>query len=77
MRPHVACGFASASPQFAFTTFEGKIHSLSTEVALIKRALNDSDGVVAQAARKLNIQRTTLIEKMRKYGLSKKSEQIA
>ena len=50
---------------------------LSTEVALIKRALHESNGVVAQAARKLNIQRTTLIEKMRKYGISKKSEQIA
>jgi sigma-54 specific flagellar transcriptional regulator A len=49
---------------------------LSTEVALIKRALHESDGVVAQAARKLNIQRTTLVEKMRKYGLGKKSESV-
>jgi sigma-54 specific flagellar transcriptional regulator A len=44
---------------------------LSTEMALIKRALKESNGVVAQAARKLNIQRTTLIEKMRKFGLKK------
>lgn len=45
---------------------------LATELALIKRALSESDGVVAHAARKLNIQRTTLVEKMRKYGLNKK-----
>lgn len=45
---------------------------LATELALIKRALSESQGVVAHAARKLNIQRTTLVEKMRKYGLNKK-----
>lgn len=49
---------------------------LSTELALINRALKETQGVVAQAARKLNIQRTTLIEKMRKYGLNKKAETV-
>jgi sigma-54 specific flagellar transcriptional regulator A len=47
---------------------------LSTEIALIKRALKECSGVVAQAARVLNIQRTTLVEKMRKHGLNKKNE---
>jgi len=35
----------------------------------ISEALRQADGVVAEAARSLSLQRTTLIEKMRKYGL--------
>lgn len=37
----------------------------------ISEALKLSDGVVAEAARMLSLQRTTLIEKMRKYDLAK------
>ncbi|WP_106639021.1 sigma-54 interaction domain-containing protein [Allosphingosinicella vermicomposti] len=37
----------------------------------IVEALRLGDGVVAEAARMLSLQRTTLIEKMRKYGLAK------
>ena len=33
----------------------------------IEEALTASDGVIADAARMLTLQRTTLIEKMRKY----------
>lgn len=36
---------------------------------LILWALDMTDGVIAQAARRLNINRTTLVEKMRKYQL--------
>lgn len=36
---------------------------------LIQQALNDCAGVVARAAEKLKIRRTTLVEKMRKYEL--------
>ena len=35
----------------------------------IEEALSAADGVVADAARLLSLQRTTLIEKMRKYGV--------
>jgi len=45
-----------------------------TELSLIKQALYQSDGVVAKAARLLNIQRTTLVEKMRKYQLTRHEE---
>jgi len=38
------------------------------ERELIDQALQQADGVVAQAARLLNMRRTTLVEKMRKYG---------
>ena len=38
---------------------------------LIGQALEESDGVVAHAARRLRVRRTTLVEKMRKHGLGK------
>ncbi|ANJ67927.1 hypothetical protein A9404_11550 [Halothiobacillus diazotrophicus] len=43
------------------------------EQAWIDAALNQSDGVVAQAARLLGIRRTTLVEKLRKYQMSFRS----
>ncbi len=43
------------------------------EIALIKRALHDSDGVVAHAAQRLMIRRTTLAEKMKRYRISSRA----
>lgn len=48
-----------------------KAHLLELEFSLIKQALDESRGVVAHAAQKLNMRRTTLVEKMRKYGLQR------
>jgi sigma-54 specific flagellar transcriptional regulator A len=39
---------------------------------LIEQALDDSDGVVARAADRLHIGRTTLVEKMRKFNLARR-----
>ena len=39
------------------------------EVALIRRALHDANGVIAHAAEKLQVRRTTLAEKMKRYAL--------
>ncbi|MDP2324254.1 MAG: sigma-54 dependent transcriptional regulator [Gammaproteobacteria bacterium] len=39
------------------------------EVSLIRRALHDTDGVIAHAAEKLQVRRTTLAEKMKRYGI--------
>ena len=44
------------------------------EQDLIQQALDEEDGVVARAAERLNIRRTTLVEKMRKYGMGRKEE---
>lgn len=41
------------------------------EINLIEQALESSDYVVARAAEQLNLRRTTLVEKMRKYNLNK------
>jgi sigma-54 dependent transcriptional regulator, flagellar regulatory protein len=44
-------------------------HLGNIEKALISSALAQTDGTVARAARLLNLRRTTLVEKLRKYDL--------
>ena len=44
----------------------------SLEQGLIQQALDDANGIVARAAERLRIRRTTLVEKMRKYGMSRR-----
>jgi sigma-54 specific flagellar transcriptional regulator A len=43
------------------------------EVRLIRQALDKSGGVVAQAAQRLGLRRTTLVEKIRKFGIERAS----
>ncbi|NOR70620.1 MAG: sigma-54-dependent Fis family transcriptional regulator, partial [Methylomarinum sp.] len=40
------------------------------EINLIQQALNECNGVVAHAAKRLNMRRTTLVEKLKKYEIS-------
>ena len=72
---------ASRAPGFldetatALLPMEGinlKDYLANLESSLIRQALDDSNGVVARAAQKLQIRRTTLVEKMRKYNMHKK-----
>jgi len=44
-------------------------HLHGIERALVRQALIRADGVVAHAARLLNLRRTTLVERLRKLGL--------
>ncbi|MBZ4194969.1 MAG: sigma-54-dependent Fis family transcriptional regulator, partial [Candidatus Contendobacter sp.] len=44
------------------------------ETSLIQSALEDANGVVAHAAALLKMRRTTLVEKMRKYGIRREDE---
>ena len=48
-----------------------KEHLSNLEVGFIRQALDDANGVVAQAAKRLGMRRTTLVEKLRKYGLQR------
>ncbi|MGB5338177.1 MAG: sigma-54 dependent transcriptional regulator [Gammaproteobacteria bacterium] len=48
-----------------------KEHLSHLEISYIKQALADSGGVVAHAAKRLGMRRTTLVEKLRKYGLQR------
>ncbi len=41
------------------------------EVALIEAALDRTEGCVSRAADNLRLRRTTLIEKMKKYGINR------
>ncbi len=47
-----------------------KDYLANLEKSLIQQALDESSGVVARAAERLRIRRTTLVEKVRKYGLN-------
>jgi sigma-54 specific flagellar transcriptional regulator A len=47
-----------------------KDHLSAIEIGLIRKALQEADGTVAEAARLLKIRRTTLVEKLRKYRLT-------
>tara|TARA_B100000678_G_scaffold141418_1_gene117872 strand:- start:689 stop:1204 length:516 start_codon:yes stop_codon:yes gene_type:complete len=49
-----------------------KEYLTNLEKDLIAQALSDSGGVVARAAGRLQLRRTTLVEKMRKYKLSRR-----
>ncbi len=46
-----------------------RAHLHDIERKLVMQALDRSGGVVAHAARLLNLRRTTLVEKLRKLGL--------
>ena len=68
----------SATPDFTATAMlppEGldlKDYLGGLEQGLIQQALDDANGIVARAAERLRIRRTTLVEKMRKYGMSRR-----
>jgi sigma-54 dependent transcriptional regulator, flagellar regulatory protein len=44
------------------------------EVSFIRQALEEAGGIVAHAAERLCMRRTTLVEKMRKYGIQRSDE---
>ena len=50
-----------------------KAYLEKVEVSLIQRALDDAEGVVADAARRLQIGRTTLSEKIKRYKIPHKA----
>ena len=56
---------------FTIGDIDLKEHLAEIEKDLIFAALEHSDWVNAQAAKRLNLQRTTLVEKMRKYDISR------
>jgi len=46
-------------------------HLAKLEIGLINQALDETQGIVAQAASRLGMRRTTLVEKMRKHGIQR------
>ncbi len=74
----VATGAPGASDAATFSLPEDGIdlraYIQSVETGLIRQALDQADGVVAHAAELLNLRRTTLVEKLRKYKMQRSSE---
>ncbi|HKJ22125.1 MAG TPA: sigma-54 dependent transcriptional regulator, partial [Gammaproteobacteria bacterium] len=60
-----------AAPRLPREGIDLKEHLNKLEYNLIKQALDDAEGVVAHAASRLRLRRTTLVEKLRKYGLQR------
>jgi sigma-54 specific flagellar transcriptional regulator A len=69
-----AAGEAGADPAVAALENGGldlRSHLADLERSLMIHALEQTDWVVAKAAKLLNLQRTTLVEKMRKYDIQR------
>ncbi len=64
-------GDPSAAVRLPRDGMDLKEHLNQLEYSLIKQALDEADGVVAHAAKRLSMRRTTLVEKMRKFGLQR------
>ena len=54
-----------------FDKIDLRKHLSEIEIVMIEAALEKTDGMVSQASDALKLRRTTLIEKMKKYGISK------
>ena len=52
-------------------------HIAEIEIGLIRDALERAHGVVAHAAQLLGLRRTTLVEKLRKYGVEREEDLLA
>jgi sigma-54 specific flagellar transcriptional regulator A len=68
----------SAATPFAKTPAPGRPIDLKREIETIEleqihNALDLADGIISEAARLLTLKRTTLIEKMRKYGVQQQA----
>ena len=66
-----ATALGSTSELLPLSGIDLKEYLSNLEKGLIEKALLDSGGVVARAADRLQLGRTTLVEKMRKYNLQK------
>ena len=69
-----ATALQSESELLPLSGIDLKEYLSNLEKGLIEKALLDSGGVVARAADRLQLGRTTLVEKMRKYNLQKPQE---
>ena len=72
----VTGAYVEATPPFVrdritdfFENIDLRVYLRDVEVVLIESALKKSDGVVSKASDLLKINRTTLIEKMKKLGM--------
>jgi sigma-54 specific flagellar transcriptional regulator A len=67
-------GAAASLAELPASAIDLKEHLAKIETSLITQALDAENWVVAHAARRLQLGRTTLVEKMRKLGLNRQEE---
>ncbi|MGV8958955.1 MAG: sigma-54 dependent transcriptional regulator [Stenotrophomonas sp.] len=68
---------AAAAVQLPSEGLDLRDHIAGIELSLINEALERTHGVVAHAAQLLGLRRTTLVEKLRKYGIERESAELA
>jgi sigma-54 dependent transcriptional regulator, flagellar regulatory protein len=66
-----AINTAAAAPLLLEQGLDLKEYLSDIECDLINQALDECNGIVAHAAKRLNMRRTTLVEKLRKYDLQR------
>jgi sigma-54 specific flagellar transcriptional regulator A len=64
-------GYSTSLAQLPEQGIDLKEYLNVLEVDLIRQALNECNGIVAHAAKRLNMRRTTLVEKIRKYDFQR------
>ena len=74
---HAPAEAASAAASLPDDGIDLRGHMASIELALINEALERTQGVVAHAAQLLGLRRTTLVEKLRKYGIDREQTELA
>ncbi len=67
---------ADSMPRLPSDGLDLKEYLANLERHFIQQALDDADGIVAHAANRLRLRRTTLVEKMRKYGMQRIEEMM-
>ena len=67
----VQTGYDNKRVHFPVDGFDLKAYMSNIELSIIQDALDNSGGVIAQAAKSLGLRRTTLAEKMRKYQIDR------
>jgi len=70
-------GPAARAPALPDDGMDLRNHMASIELNLINEALERTQGVVAHAAQLLGLRRTTLVEKLRKYGIERDQTELA
>jgi sigma-54 specific flagellar transcriptional regulator A len=63
-------------PELSEQGLDLKEHLAQLEVQLIRQALDATGGVVAHAAKLLKMRRTTLVEKLKKYGMEEADDEV-
>ncbi|WP_282298030.1 sigma-54 dependent transcriptional regulator [Stenotrophomonas sp. PS02289] len=68
---------AARTPALPDDGLDLRHHMANIELTLINEALERTQGVVAHAAQLLGLRRTTLVEKLRKYGIERDQTELA